>query len=175
MPRHLDELVVVRFPGLFRLLARRVHALPPGSPFRRRMLKHAVSRGWEATARGDETIVRLAFSPAVEIHVVGFDAVGLSEHYQGHDALGAAIQDVLAAVGSSEVVPELLIDRGDRFVVRMRAVLRGKQSGAEVAGAFGMGYEVDRGIVMRGHLYRDWSHLVEAFGMASEPPTSVRA
>jgi hypothetical protein len=79
MPRHRDERLALRFPGLFDRLLRRVLALPV-SPLRQRVLKRLASRGFEAFSRGDAETCLLFFHPEVEIHFIGGEALGLSAH-----------------------------------------------------------------------------------------------
>lgn len=85
MPRHRDERLALRFPGLYVRLVRRVMALPPGSTLRRRALKRIVSRGFESFSRGDIEVALLNTHPEVEMRNIGWEALGLSARYHGHD------------------------------------------------------------------------------------------
>ena len=170
MGRHLDERLALRSPRLYHLLAKPVLALPPGSPIRRRALKRVVTRNWSALSRGDDEIIcRLAFNRDIEFNIIGgyAQAIGLAEHYHGHDGWLEFIALWRAEWGSQHIrhTPEVLIDLGDRLVMRVKLTARGASSGADVAMTMGIVSWVRDGTIVRQDNYTEWTECVHALGI----------
>jgi ketosteroid isomerase-like protein len=165
--RHLEERLALRFPRLSRLLLSGIMALPPGSPVRRRALKRFFSDGFESFSRGDVEVALLSCDPELEVRLIGWEALGLSPRYHGHDGWRALTRDWLAEWRDYELTPEQLIDAGDRLIVRTRATARGPHSGAEVVVSVGHCFYLSEGRITRYDVYRDWSELSEALGLGS--------
>jgi ketosteroid isomerase-like protein len=172
MGRHLDERLALRAPRLYRRLMRLVMSLPPGSPVRRRLLKRAISRGFEAVARQDFAIFPIAYDPDVEINIIGeeMQALGLAGRYHGHEELigwlGAWTREWVDARNT----PELMLDLGDRLVVRVKYTARGAASGAEVTQSAGHVYYSAGGVFVRQDQYWSWSECVEALALDDVAP-----
>jgi ketosteroid isomerase-like protein len=177
MPRHRDERLALRLPGLYDRLLRRVLALPVGSPLRQRVLKRLARRGFEAFSRGDAETVLLLFHSEVEIHFIGGEALGLSPHYQGYEGVRAWIRDWRSKWGDYDEVLEQLIDLGDSVVTRSKINARGERSGVEVTHTAGSHFHLTDGKVTRWDAYFDWSDLVaaEALEDAAQPAAPVQA
>jgi hypothetical protein len=78
---------MLRLPTpLLRLLMWGLARLSPGSHLRRRGLKRAIARGFEAASREDYAAGLLFYEPDVELRAAGefARALGLPERYDGH-------------------------------------------------------------------------------------------
>jgi ketosteroid isomerase-like protein len=162
MPRHRDERLALRLPGLYDRLVRRGMALPLGSPLRQRILMRIASRGFEAFSRGDAETVLLLFHPEVEIHFIGGEGIGLSAHYHGHEGVRAWMRDWRSQWGDYDEVLEELIDLGDSLITRSRINARGDRSGVQLTHIAGSHFHLTDGKVTRWDAYFDWSNLVAA-------------
>jgi ketosteroid isomerase-like protein len=169
MERHLDERLALRAPRLTHRLARRVLALPPGSPIRRRALKRIVARGWAALSRGDDEVALFVFDPDLEFNIIGGnpELVGLGEHHHGHAGWLEFIERWRSAWVGSQIThtPEALIDLGDRLVMRVTLTARGATSGADVAQTMGIVSWLADGAIVRQDNYYEWSECVAALGL----------
>lgn len=172
MGRHLDERLALRAPRLYQWLAKRLLALPPGSPVRRRAVKRAVARAWAALSRGDdEVIYRLVFDRDIEFNIIGGGAggppPGLGERYHGHEGWREFIALWRAEWGGGHIehTPEALIDLGDRLVMRVTVAARGAASGADVAMTMGIVSWLADGAIVRQDNYYQWSECVKALGL----------
>jgi hypothetical protein len=168
MPRHLDERLMLRFPRVTEWLAARLLALPPGSPLRRRILKRLFSRAWEAQARGDNELSLLFIDPAVEINVFGTTALGLDDHYAGHEGWRRFGEEWRNEWEGAEARPEWLIDMGDRLACRVRIASRGRSSGAGVVATIGWDYHLRNGKATTVVAHWSWPELATELGL-SEP------
>jgi ketosteroid isomerase-like protein len=165
MPRHLDDRLALRFPGLYRRLVRGVMALPPGSALRCRALERMISRGFESFSRGDVEVALLTADPEVEIRTIGWEALGLSAHYHGHEGWRGLARDWLAEWGDYEQVPEQLIDLGGRLILRTKATARGDHSGARVGLGVCYCFYLTGGRITGWDVVPSWSDLVEELGL----------
>ena len=174
MGRHLDEQLALRAPRLYRHSLRLILALPPGMPGKRRVLKRLVARGFEAVAREDDAVVVLFFHPDLELNIIGekFRALGFADSYRGREGWRKLQQLWRAEWGDVRYSPELVIDRGDRLIVRATATAKGSGSGAVVTQTAGYVYDFVGGAISRNDLYYDWSECVAALGLitARSPP-----
>jgi ketosteroid isomerase-like protein len=168
MPRHRDERLALRFPGLYDRLVRRAMTLPVGSLLRQRLLKRIASRGLEAFSRGDAETVLLLFHPEVEIHFTGGEALGLSAHYQGHEGVRAWMRDWRSQWGDYDEVVEQLIDLGDGVVTRTRITTRGDRSGVELTRTAGNHFHLTDGKVTRWDAYFDYERAAADLGLSAE-------
>jgi ketosteroid isomerase-like protein len=175
MPRHRDERLALRFPGLFDRLLRRALVLPV-SPLRQRVVKRIASRGFEAFSRGDAETCLLFFHPEVEINFIGGEALGLAPHYQGHEGVRAWIRDWRSQWGDYDEALEQLIDLGDSFITRSRISARGERSSVEVTHTAGSHFHFTDGKVTRWDAYFDWSSLVAAQTLedTAQPAASIQ-
>jgi len=138
--RSIEERVALAMPvAIIRAGMRACMWLAPGSPFRQRILERAFARGLEGSARGDHSFALLFYEPDVDLRVVGevAPALGLAERYAGQGGLVQAWHDYTRDMGTRQVVPEELIDLGDRVALRAKLVGVGRSSGVETARTLG--------------------------------------
>jgi ketosteroid isomerase-like protein len=172
MGRHLDERLALRVPRLYRRLIKRVEALPPGSPVRRRALERMAARGWAALSRGDDEIVLLFLDSDVEFNIVGADMIDLAEHYHGHGGWLEFIDHWRTGWAGLQIThtPEEVIDLGDRIVTRLTLSARGATSGADVAQTMGIVSWFADGAIVRQDNYWQWSDCVKALRLDDLAP-----
>ena len=167
MARHWDERLLLRFPGLARLLGRRLTSLPVGSPIRRRALKRFVSRVYEAFSRGDSAPILLLVHPEVDIRPFAAEltGIGLPLHPHGHEGVLAWIQAWRDEWADYDERPEEVIDLGDRVIVRSTISARGQHSGVPTNRTVGNCLYLTDGLVTRWDPYINWTDLVKAHGL----------
>jgi ketosteroid isomerase-like protein len=127
-----------------------------------------IRRSYEAFNRGDYDDA-IALTPLdYELHIaqdgVGVGA-GIEEVYRGHDGLHDAIEDFVSPFESLRYEPEELIDLGDRVVVLLHMVARGRGSGAETRQTLGIAYEVEDGVPVRERHFWEWRNALESVGL----------
>lgn len=164
--RTVEERIALAMPSsVVRIVLRAMIRLPPGSLLRRRMLKRAFARGLEAPSRGDYEFSLLFYEPDVETYIDSDFAgtLGYSETYHGHGGFVDAWRDIQEDVEDLHLVPEQIIDLGNRIAVRVNMVGRGRHSGIETAESQGWVYLFSRrGLIARQKLYRDWDEALAA-------------
>jgi ketosteroid isomerase-like protein len=164
--RSIEERVMLRLPSpVVRLVTRGVARLPPGSQLRRRILKRALTRGYEAGSRDDYAVGLLFYEPDVEIRAPGefARALGLPERYDGHQGFIDLWRDTQQDMDDFSSRPEQIIDLGDRVAARIALAGRGRTSGAVTAQTGGTIYYFSRrGLVARQDLYWTWHEALDA-------------
>jgi hypothetical protein len=170
MPRHLDERLLLASPRLSRRLARFVLALPPGSAVRRRILKRAAKRGWEAVARGDEEAALVLVERDYELNMFGdeFLGLGFDAQYRGHAGMIEFVRSWRAAWTSIDYAVDELLDMGDRIVLRFTTTSRGMASGVDVTATAGSVYYLGTESIVRQDFYFNWSECARALGLPDE-------
>jgi hypothetical protein len=146
--------------------------LAPGSSFRRRIFKRAFARGLEGSARGDHAFALLFYEPDVDLRVVGevAPALGLAERYAGHEGYVRAWHDYTREMGSLRVVPEELIDLGDRVALRAKLIGVGRNSGVETARTLGYVCHLSaRGLIARQEGYWEWDLALASLAGGAAP------
>src|SRR4051794_15273707 len=92
-----DEMLFVRFPVLFRLLARYVMALPVRSKLRRLWLTRVAGRVLAAANRRDFKVLLLGFHPQIEYHGAPElslpDVDRISHGHDGYERVWRAMMD----------------------------------------------------------------------------------
>lgn len=123
--------------------------------------------GLEAIARRDDEVVLLGLDLDFEINIVSDDlrAVGFAERYSGHEGWRECQRLWRAEWASLRYTPELLIDLGDRQVMRFELVLRGGSSGAEVVQTSGIVTYIVDGLLLRQDWYWHWHECVAALAL----------
>ena len=136
-----------------------------------------VSRSQESFSRGDIEVALLIADPEVEIRAVGWEALGLSERYHGHEGWRAFVRDWLAEWGDYEQVPEQLMDLGDRLILRTKATAQGKRSGVSVVLSVCYCVYFADGQITRWDVAPSWSDLADELGLddAAPPAASPQA
>jgi hypothetical protein len=173
--RSIEERVALAMPvAIVRGAMRACLRLTPGSPIRRRIFKRTFALGLEGSARGDHAFALLFYEPDVDLRVVGevAPALGLAERYAGHTGYVQAWRDYTRDMGSLRVVPEELIDLGERVALRAKLVGVGRSSGVETARTLGyVCYLSARGLIARQEGYWEWDQaLASLAGRASSAP-----
>lgn len=164
--RSIDERVMLRLPSpIVRLVMRGVARLPPGSHLRRRILKRAFARGFEAASREDYAVDLLFYEPDVELRAPGevAGALGLPEHYYGHQGFLDVWRDMKQDMDDFRFQPEQIIDLGDRVALRGTLVGRGRASGVLTRQTAGFIYHFSpRGLVALQELHWTWENVLDA-------------
>ncbi len=164
--RSLEERLALALPpALVRILLWGVIRLAPGSPLRRRILKRAFARGLEGPSRGHYELSLLFYEPDVETRIYAdiTRVLGYSEVYRGHQGYIDAWRDIQGDVEDFQLVPEQIVDRGDRVAVRMQMVGRGRRSGIETSETQGGVYFFStRGLIARQEIHRSWDDALAA-------------
>jgi hypothetical protein len=173
--RSIEERVALAMPvAIVRGAMRACLRLTPGSPIRRRIFKRTFALGLEGSARGDHAFALLFYEPDVDLRVVGevAPALGLAERYAGHTGYVQAWRDYTRDMGSLRVVPEELIDLGERVALRAKLVGVGRSSGVETARTLGyVCYLSARGLIARQEGYWEWDQaLASLAGRAGSAP-----
>ncbi|MGO8907624.1 MAG: nuclear transport factor 2 family protein [Solirubrobacteraceae bacterium] len=170
--RSIDERVMLRLPTpVVRLMLRGLALLPPGSHVRRRILKRALARGFEAARRDDYAVGLLFYEPDVDLRAgkeVG-RTLGLPERYYGHQGFVDIWRDMKQDMDDFHLQPEQIIDLGDRIVLRGTLVGRGRASGLPTRQMTGTIYHLSpRGMVARQDVYWTWEDTVAALNDQGE-------
>jgi ketosteroid isomerase-like protein len=165
--RHLEERLALLAPGAARLLFKRIFALPPGHPVRRRVVKRGAVRGWDAVARGDLDAAVIVVEPDYELNLIGHDllALGFPDRYEGHEGMRTFVERWRQAWSSNEYSVEQVYDLGDRVVVRFTATNRGRTSDLEVRQTAGSVHYLGEGSIVRQDFYWEWEECAAALGL----------
>ena len=123
----------MRFPGLFRRLARLAQRLPPESGLRRRLVRRAIASGWGAFNRRDFELMLVRYAPDIEFEFPpGQQTLGLSGTFRGHEAMTEALTELADGWGSFRLEPAYVIDLGDRLIALGSFHVRGRASGVQL-------------------------------------------
>ena len=164
--RSIDERVMLRLPTpVAQLVMRGFRRLPPGSHLRRRILKRALARGFEAASREDYAVDLLFYEPDVELRAPGevAGALGLPERYYGHQGFLDVWSDMKQDMDDFRFQPEQIIDLGDRVALRGTLVGRGRASGVLTRQTAGFIYHFSpRGLVALQELHWTWENVLDA-------------
>jgi ketosteroid isomerase-like protein len=153
--RTLEERIWLRFPSVYRRLARVLSRLSPRSRLRRVLLRRGVISGWAAVNRRDFELRRIMFAPDVET-VLAHDqqALGLSG-LQGRAATDQALGE-LADVWDWEVEPAYILDLGDRVLFLGFNRMRARTSGVQLEQEFAQLVTLREGLVTRDEVWFRW-------------------
>jgi hypothetical protein len=162
--RTVDERIIVRFPGLARLLLAAWARLPRHSRLRRVMLVRLVRHGFAAANRRDFDLLLIGLDPGIELHPMfplDFDA-----SYHGHDGYREAWRVILEAFEDVRLDPQELLDLGDRWLVTIEWSGHGAGSGVSIGQ---QGFQLStlrRGLVVRQDDFVDRAKALEAAGLS---------
>ena len=126
----LDHLLVRR-PGLVRLMTGGIRRIPVGSSLRERMITLQVKRGFAAMARSDVDVVVLSYEPQAEVWMRSMAGVGISDCYRGHQGVRDLYADVDDAFDHWWWTIRRVADAGDGIVVGGDFVGYGRSSGVK--------------------------------------------
>jgi ketosteroid isomerase-like protein len=123
-----------------------------------------VRDGYEAFARGDVDAVLRGLDPAIEVDPPPeFPGEG---SYHGHAGFLAYAQAWLETWEEYRLVPEDLIDAGDRVIAVNRAIGRGKGSGIEVETQMAHVWTLREGKAVRLEIFRMSAEALEGAGLS---------
>jgi uncharacterized protein len=162
--RRLDEQAATRFPAIAASLTARISRLPPSSKLRQRVLARAVCTGFAALQRGDFEAALGSYDPDVEWHGA---AGGLDEGrvIRGHAEAVEAFRDYYDTWERLELRPEEIIDAGDKLIVFVHEVARGRKSGMVVETDTAVINTLHEGRIVKVKNYLDRNEALEAAGL----------
>ena len=169
-PRHsrnLSERLMVRFPGVWRALARRVLRLSPHSRLKRAMLCREAISGWDAGWRRDYELMLVRYSREVEVEYdPDFEALGLGGTFHGHDGIVRFLESWREAWERWEHRPAAVIDMGgDQLIGLAHVRLPGTRSGVRLESEFAQLVTVRDGLCVRDHEFMSWEKGLRAAGL----------
>ena len=135
--RKLDERIWAAVPGLIPRTTAAILRLPADSRIRRRMVVYWVKRSYEIVNRRDYKIALAAQDPDVLISWSGDPSAGIApdlvgREFHGHEGFRQAWGAVLDPFEELRVEPTEVSDLGDRVLVGIHSVGRGRASGVQV-------------------------------------------
>jgi ketosteroid isomerase-like protein len=142
--------------------------LPPGTPERQERIVAYLRAVYAAINRGDVAAAAALAVPGYELHIAADGlgpGAGMAAVYHGRAGVLQAAEDFLSPFDRFRYEPSELIDAGDRFVVLLHLVARGRGSGAEGRQTLGIVYEVQDGVVARERHYWDWGNALRSVGV----------
>ena len=168
--RTLDERIFVLFPALARILLSAWSRLPPRSRLRRAWLSRIMRQGCEAANRRDFRLLLLSIDPEIEYHANespagGFVLPDLLGVHRGHEGCLRVWEAMIEAIEDVKVVPEEVIDCGDRLLTAGRGTGHGSFSGVPVDAPLFQVYTLRRGLVIRQEDFADRDKALEAAGL----------
>jgi SnoaL-like domain len=162
--RTVDERIIVRFPGLARLLLAAWARLPRHSRLRRVMLVRLVRRGYAAANRRDFDLLLIGLDPGIELHPMF--PLDFEASYHGHDGYREAWRVILEAFEDVRLDPQELLDLGDRWLVTIEWSGHGAGSGVSIGQ---QGFQLStlrRGLVVRQDDFVDRQKALETAGLS---------
>ena len=170
---------MVRFPGVYRRLAAlQVRLLSPRSRLRRASLRRNVVSGWDAASRRDYELMLVRYAPDVEVEFdPEFETLGLGGTYRGHEGRQRMMEAFGEAWERRELLPELIVDLGDRALVLGTFRLPGTASGLEFESEYAQLVTPRGGLVAHEQLFFGWDKGLRAAGLdpdAIAPPRAKR-
>ena len=170
--RTLDARIFVRFPALFRAVARLAFRLPRRSRLRQAILRRSVSGAQGAWMREDFEFGLLVYSPdaVLTVEVRPGTRLDFEQSYRGRDGVRAFIRTFQDVFGDLSYEPQWFVDMGDNlFVLLIKENLRGRTSGVEVQGVTAHRLHMRNGLVTREEVHagpgHDWEPVMRAAGL----------
>ena len=170
--RGIEERLIVRAPWVAKLWAWVLARMSPTSRVRQILLVRAVQLGLAAYNRGDLEPVLVAHRPDAEYHgrpeETELGTLGLRGTYRGHDGYREFDAEWRSAWDSYRVVPQELIDYGDRYLLVAQMAGRARGSTVTVSAPVAILNILDHtGLIVREHRLSDES---EADELLASPP-----
>ena len=122
-----------------------------------------VRRLYAAIARKDEEAVFQCYHPDVEWHDDAWLDVGV---HRGFEGIRAAHRDFFGQFESVTFEPHDFVQIGNRVVVTVRVVGRGRGSGIEVRPEVPALFTIRDGKISRTHLFSDREQALDAAGVS---------
>jgi uncharacterized protein len=107
----------------------------------------ALQRGYEALNRGDLSVVSELLDPEIEWHEPG-DSPEAGTHH-GRDSFERFLRGWRDSFDSFQVVPEQVVERGDKLIAVVHQSGRGRTSGVEVNARLAHVWTVEDGRAVR--------------------------
>jgi ketosteroid isomerase-like protein len=169
--RALDEKLFLRFPRLARHLLLRWSRRPPESRIRRWLLPRIVAKVASAVNRRDFDVLLLVLDPEVDYRAVSFGPDGgiapdLRDHMYGHEGYLQAWRTMLDAFDDVTLVPEEVLDLGDRLISTSRMSGHGSGSGVPVERRFFQVVWLRDGRIVREEDFGERSQALAAAGVS---------
>lgn len=166
--RPVLERMLAAAPRLTELATTLVARFPASSRLRRRALQVGLARGFAAINRGEDWFIPIFYEPDAEIYpAADFRALGLAECYRGHGGWRDVMDAVADPLPDVRWSPELLIDLGDRLVVRLGMSATGRASGAPAHQTWGSVYHLSaRGRIARQEMHWTWEETLASADLA---------
>jgi ketosteroid isomerase-like protein len=152
------ERVFLRLPRVGDSLVAALFRLPPASRLRRRWLAFSFRRGYAATNRRDYAVIGLALAPDYELtfhesnRLAPLDMRGT---YRGVEGFRRVIDDWGESWENFTFEPYEVVDLGERMVLAVRMVGRGRGSGARLQDELFDVLTMRRGKLVRQVVYGD--------------------
>jgi ketosteroid isomerase-like protein len=170
-PRNAQERLMIRFPSLYRRLARRLFRLEPRSRLRRLLVRRAVDSGWTSFDRRDFELNFLFFAPDTEFEFpAAMQALGIPASFRGHEGRVEGMNKIFEVWGS-ELEPVYVLDLGDRLLNLGLWRLRGRGSGIPLDQQLAQLVTVRDGLVVRDQNFTSWDEGLRAAGLEPEAVT----
>ena len=165
--RTLDERLAVRAPRLLSSIAARVTRLPVGSRLRRYLVARRTCQGFQAVGRGDLDLLLAVYHDHV---VTTFESVDgwppdLVGSHEGKDAFRRVWESWSELWEELRVEPRELVDFGDRLLVTVDMVGRGRSSGVQTEVRYYDLYVLRDGLISQHRMFRNRD---AAFAAATE-------
>jgi ketosteroid isomerase-like protein len=163
--RHIDEVLMLRFPRLLSSTASATWRLPQRSRLRQAMLRRIVRLGIEASNRKDHEATFMLYHPDCAcIFPPQMSSVG-EPGVRGREARIAWEREWRTEWGDFHYVPEGIIDLGDGLLVVGRLEGSGVASGAAVDTDWAVLYAVLNGLAVREQVFFDREEAFAAAGL----------
>lgn len=160
--RTLDEHLIVRFPGLYRLLAARLMRLPQ-SRLRRWAVARVVARAYAAANRRDFELLLIGIDPGHEYRPApDMMPPDLGGPTHGHDGYRRMWRYWLDAFEDIRYEPAEVLDLGAKLLVTVQQRGHGSGSGVAVSEPVFQLLTIQRGATVRQEDFRDRSEALEA-------------
>jgi ketosteroid isomerase-like protein len=163
--RSIDDRLAIRFPPLYRRLARRVARLPPASRVRRFILTRRVRQAYAAVNRRDFELVLVGwdheceYRPSADLLPPDVEPV-----FHGHEGMRELWRYWLEAFSDIRWEPETILDLGDRFLVTTTQSGTGSGSGVAVSEPVFQLFTLRDGLVLRQEDFLDRAKALASAG-----------
>jgi ketosteroid isomerase-like protein len=166
--------LAARAPGLANRLFASVLRLPPHSRLRRWMIARAAGATFAAINRRDlDVVAEAAYAPEAELVFHGEPPADVGgDRHRGREAVFAAYRQWVEGWYELRRVPVEVIDLGDRFLVLLREIGRGR-GGVELEEEAASLFTFRNARVVRQDEYPRWSEALAAVGIITPEETHI--
>jgi ketosteroid isomerase-like protein len=168
--RTLIERLTLAAPRLACLVRRAVLRLPPGSAVRRALLTKTLLGAYAALNRRDWDALLSMLHPEVEHHAISppgeIATLDMEEHTRGPDGFLRFAEQWFESWDAFWIEPQEVIDFGDRLLVLVRRMGRGRGSGVALDQPAGDVLTLARGWLVRYDNYWAREDALKAVGLS---------